>query len=277
MTDSMGSNWNTTALDSAAKVETSLLELKARRWLCRGQSQGKHRLIPSIDRHPGSRKARLEKLELERRSIGLFRSAARAFAGIGEEQALRSDLVALMVMRHYGVPTRLLDWSRSPYVAAFFATSGNAGRDGAIWAFDHDSYVRLGAEQWKKWPETTTDLSGTSDRFSPEVTAFNTDEPPDWFVCQFYEGEFPRQQAQLAFYSLTARFDRDHADAIARLLVDRGLYHRYVIPAAVKDDVIALVSEHGVTRASLYPDSAGAAETVRQTLMLDYNSGCDNA
>jgi hypothetical protein len=40
-------------------------------------------------------------------------------------------------MRHYGAPTRLLDFTKSPYVAAFFATV-DAGPDkcAAIWAID---------------------------------------------------------------------------------------------------------------------------------------------
>lgn len=42
----------------------------------------------------------------------------------------------LFLMQHYGVPTRLLDWSESFLVAAWFAVSdpGLAQMDGAIWA-----------------------------------------------------------------------------------------------------------------------------------------------
>jgi FRG domain len=43
----------------------------------------------------------------------------------------------LALMRHYGAPTRLLDWSRSPFVATFFAAA-DARPPGAlaVWCLD---------------------------------------------------------------------------------------------------------------------------------------------
>ena len=39
----------------------------------------------------------------------------------------------LFIMRHHGVPTRLLDWTESPLVAAYFAVNEFNENDGAIW------------------------------------------------------------------------------------------------------------------------------------------------
>jgi hypothetical protein len=39
--------------------------------------------------------------------------------------------------QHYGLPTRTMDWSYSPYVAAYFATRGRPDVDGVIWAVDY--------------------------------------------------------------------------------------------------------------------------------------------
>ncbi len=55
-----------------------------------------------------------------------------------EIDAPRSVWYLLAIAQHYGLPTRLLDWSFSPLVAAYFATrSGDTEHDGAIWALDY--------------------------------------------------------------------------------------------------------------------------------------------
>jgi hypothetical protein len=189
---------------------------------------------------------------------------ARFFASRGEEGSLVDDFIALMVLRHYGVPTRLLDWSASPYVAAYFAVSCDDEMDGEIWSFSEPDYATEGKKQWRKWPQTTTDSSGNDDKFAAGLTAFSLDEPLDWIIAIFYPAGFPRQNAQHGAYTMTARFDVDHAEALKNLLAEPSRSNRYVINANLKEGLRATLREkHGIWRGSLFPDSAGAAETVR--------------
>jgi hypothetical protein len=268
----MTHEWSTTIVETEAQALHILAELYGKQWLCRGQSRPYGNLLPLIDRPPRDNKTRGEMLDLERQSIDMFRSTARFFADPGEQEALGKDLTAMMVLRNYGVPTRLLDWSCSPYVAAYFAVCDLDGdhdkEDGELWTFDSVVYEKKGAEQWRKWPETT--IGGDGRTFSAKLTAFAVKEPPDWFVCVFYPSGFPRQNAQAGAYSLTARFGRDHADAIAGLLEEASHFHLYVVRSALKPKLRGLLREkHGIWRGSLFPDSAGAAETARQTVFSD--------
>lgn len=265
----MACNWNTTTLTDEEKAFEVLADLRGKRWLCRGQSKRYGNLLPSIDRDKLQSLLRVEKLTLERRSIDLFRSSARFFAHPGEQGALTDDIVALMVLRHHEVPTRLLDWSKSPYVAAYFAAWHHEMEDGEIWSFDEPVYEKVGKKQWKKNPETTIDGSGDDSKFEAGLTAFSLTEPPDWFICGFYTG-FPRQNAQAGAYSLTARFGHDHAEAIARLLKKPSRYHQWIIRADLKPKLLKrLHASHGIWRGSLFPDTAGAAATARE-VFSDY-------
>ena len=232
MTDS----WNPITLTTEADTLHVLSELRGRRWLFRGQPRRYAGLVPSIDRGPLQLLSREAKLRLERRSIELFRSTARFFADPGEERALADDIVAMMVLRHYGVPSRILDWSSSPWIAAYFACEDHdtKDQDGELWTFDEPLYEQEGAKQWKRWPQTTSDGSGDPAKFVAGLTAFLPDEPPDWFICGFYPLGFYRQNAQQSVYTMTARFGCDHAEAIGGLFANPAAYYLYVIAAALK-------------------------------------------
>jgi hypothetical protein len=65
--------------------------------------------------------------------LRIFKRKAHQF--LHHVPALDDDLQWLALMQHHGAPTRLLDLTWSPYVAAFFALECATG-DAAVWAFN---------------------------------------------------------------------------------------------------------------------------------------------
>lgn len=47
----------------------------------------------------------------------------------------------MAIAQHHGLPTRLLDWSRNPLVASFFAVEKEYNGDSAVYAFQHNKFI----------------------------------------------------------------------------------------------------------------------------------------
>lgn len=104
-----------------------------REWLFRGQDNYSWKLATRLERdlarwpERGTDHARLA---AEAEAMNTFVAKARhLLSNLPEDDYLGW----LSVMQHYGAPTRLLDWTRSPFVACYFACSGNSSEDSAIW------------------------------------------------------------------------------------------------------------------------------------------------
>lgn len=77
-------------------------------------------------------------LETETRLLTDFRSKAHLYA---QHLPIAEDTLGwLSTMQHYQVPTRLLDWTYSAFVAVFFAMeSEGEEEDGVLWGIDFEA------------------------------------------------------------------------------------------------------------------------------------------
>ncbi len=113
--------------------EVKRLSGTGNRWLFRGQADAKWVLSPSVHRGYTPQQERYLTNEFRVRARSRYISCP-----------MSNDYPGwLALMQHYGLPTRLLDWTYSPLVATFFALhpdyvppACSAGRDACIWALD---------------------------------------------------------------------------------------------------------------------------------------------
>jgi len=101
-------------------------------WAFRGQSDANWPLDSTLRRRLRTTRINPEAwIDQESRVIRIFQRKAHLFL---EHIPTEDDTFQwLAIMQHHGAPTRLLDFTWSPYVAAFFALENAAG-DSAIWA-----------------------------------------------------------------------------------------------------------------------------------------------
>jgi len=85
---------------------------------------------------------------VERELLDEFKKACHRMSGSAQlPKELEDEDEFMAFAQHFGLPTRLLDWTRSPFISAFFAFDGNNtasvfpdGHKIAIWAFDWDRF-----------------------------------------------------------------------------------------------------------------------------------------
>ena len=106
---------------SVDKLE-SLAGYQQTRWAYRGQKDDTWHLMTSLERFLNRNKGEtglVKRLEVEQRLLREFRRRYHHYSSSVPATSL--DLEWLALMRHYGAPTRLLDFTYSLYVAAYFA------------------------------------------------------------------------------------------------------------------------------------------------------------
>ena len=130
------------------------------RMIYRGQRNAKWGLTPSLSREWGDILDREDEiLEAEKTLLQEFKTAAHLYL---DTRLIPTDNQLMgwwATMQHHGAPTRLLDWTSSFFVAAYFATEDASDDDGAIWC--------LNADRLKKDAGPKSGFYGFSDLASP--------------------------------------------------------------------------------------------------------------
>lgn len=143
----------------------------------RGQSDASWDLIPSFYRGLDEFKPLPSDFddgewlgELERDVYRDFEIKGRRFAP--DRWEFHDPWHRMILAQHYGLPTRLLDWTKSPVVGAYFAVTANVDRDGVLWYLDV-SAMQFPTELGRRMPDAGFRLTQIENCISRDQLSFH--------------------------------------------------------------------------------------------------------
>jgi len=225
-------------------------------WAFRGQREAGWSLYSSLSRHlrdfvPD----RTEWQQREERAIRVFRRKAHNY--VSDSRVLEDDLRCLALMQHHGAPTRLLDFTKSPYVAAFFALEGAIG-DAAVFALNTPIL-------WSLQPELSPPFA--RDEIDPRKSG-NFEK---YFLCNYHDfvwiGE-PTQldrrlMAQSGTFVVPGVIDKPVEDIFSSYRSSDVVLKKLILPSGqIRTQGMRSLYRANVTNATLFPDLDGLAKSI---------------
>lgn len=276
---SLGGSWREDAVSSVTEfqaVAKSLsVEIDPDNISWRGLGREEWTLRSTLDRYIRDRVAapsREMALRREHEMLNAFVHQVFPAVDLDELPApipvLHESIWQRMAMaRHAGLPTRIVDWTSSWLVAAYFTSSTERDCVGAIWWYARSDLYRKLRPLWLTWnvrtraqllrvPEGVDEdlirLYNLDQRVLHE-SAFQQDEPPPWLSeVTYHIAPSDRLLKQQGHMTAAASVLRDHnelMDAIDDAKEGDGPIRRgrILISPAAKREIRARLSEYGLT------------------------------
>lgn len=237
----------------------------------RGVGRSAHPLLPTLYRHRGDKTAsalgRLEK-ELMMR----FRQRSIPFV----TRSLADDWDTLFFMQHYGVPTRLLDWTENPFIGLYFAVMSSvftakyiAGcasllfrSDAAVWVLDPVAWNihALRHQGFDRGVLTSADEALQSYRPLTPLSDMNV-QP----VAIYGAHNSPRIVAQRGAFVIFGQSTRGMEETYEKENFPTASLMKFVVDRKVLPAVRSAVLANGVTESVVFPDLDGLSREINRT------------
>jgi hypothetical protein len=202
-------------------------------------------------------------IDLEKQALKAFQSKAHLFVSPHLLEKVRTIPCWWALMQHHGAPTRLLDWTVSPFVAAYFAAQQDGiKQSGSVWCFCSRKLRKTFEAQYGPLPD------------------FASGEAPRWYerkleeLCEqklviplvFAHPSSDRMVAQQGRFTMCFKVHQKHDCIIEQI----GAKHirRILIPHDKKPEFLLRLRDMNITGAALFPGVDGLGQSVRELVSL---------
>ncbi len=236
-----------------------------RQWIYRGHQDSSWELKSSLHRafkdaidiiKNGDRTKTLVRSKHENVMVDRFKSNAHLF--LSHLPPVEDKLSWLTLMQHYGAPTRLLDFSFSPYIAAFFALEASTD-DAAIYCVNHNVFRRVDKGLFGR------ELEGVyNEILSPE-------EQDRAAVLYAFEPRFSNQRlmAQQGVFLTPNTLKWSHEEILNDYDLGSTDIYRWIIPKKLRYEGVRLLRQKNIVSSVMYPGIEGFCKSFQHQPILD--------
>ena len=217
----------------------------------RGEDDPTQILIPSIQRSE-------KRLAVERYITNDF--YAKATQIMDNPPAKHNYAGWVSLMQHYGLPTRLLDWTRSPLIASFFATETYKQKP------DDDACV------WVLVPDLLNEMEG----FDHCIYPMDADTTQEMLLPAFKHNHHNHElddrilactatDSNIRMYAQQANFTVHNSLKRLEDICSEDMLYKIIIPKDRKRYFIKSLRAFGISESSIYPDLDHISGDIRHT------------
>ncbi|MGQ7938243.1 FRG domain-containing protein [Paraburkholderia sp. D1E] len=239
-------------------------------YVFRGQADAAWKIESTLERLLGNGWSADLARKCEDHSLNSFKSKYRIYCG-GEHRP-ESKLAWLSVMQHYGVPTRLIDFTTSPYIALYFALESydpRSGRDFSIFYLNYSDLMERSIDyiraRDRMFNETRVSINEKQDEiFETVIDRYSYDIA---WVSEPVEANV-RIDRQMGTFLISGGLNRRAMEIISSDVYDGVDMAKIVIPASLYEGAVVALRKMGINSKTIYGDLGGLAKSIKMEMSV---------
>lgn len=213
---------------------------------------------------------RVEKFE--NYSLELFQSKYHIYNEI--DHVPDSKLSWLSAMQHYGVPTRLVDFTASPYIALYFAFESYnpfSTDEMAIYAIDYSSLMEKSMDYIARHNSNFQFSANNQLTGKEKDTIFEDTIDPHLYDVLWVTEPLEcnaRIDRQAGTFLISGNKGKKPEELLNAPLYDDTVMHKYVIPNDMYKNIYALLRKMNINSKIIYGDLGGLAKAIKMDIQI---------